>query len=264
MALTDQPYLPLFVDDWMNNLKLRQCSLAAHGLMINIMAIMHKSNDGYGKILLKQKYRVCQSKIEGFASQFARHFPWSATELAQTLTEILSEEVLSIEGDYLICHRMVRDAEISEIRSVSGKTGGKKTQEIFHKFAKAKVQANTGIGIEDENGNEIEKKKIGGLGERIKGFDQFWAVYPKKRSKGDAFKAWTQLDPDEQLTAKILQAVERATKTDDWLKNGGEFIPYPATWLRAEGWEDEYAVPESEDALSRWAERKKREQNAAG
>lgn len=73
-------------------------------------------------------------------------------------------------------------------------------------------------------------------------FAQFWKAYPKRKSKGQAEKAWRQLNPDEQLTAKILQAVEDAKTTEDWLKDDGKFIPYPATWLRAHGWEDEHEV----------------------
>ena len=70
-------------------------------------------------------------------------------------------------------------------------------------------------------------------------FEKFWKAYPKKRSKGEAEKAWLSLRPDEQLTANLLAAVERAKTLDDWKKDGGKYVPHPATWLRAKGWEDE-------------------------
>ena len=73
-----------------------------------------------------------------------------------------------------------------------------------------------------------------------KAFASFWQAYPKRMNKGQAEKAWLQLNPDEQLTVKILQAVERAKTTEKWQKDGGQFIPYPATWLRAKGWEDDH------------------------
>ncbi|MGE0630937.1 MAG: hypothetical protein AB7O96_00900 [Pseudobdellovibrionaceae bacterium] len=78
-----------------------------------------------------------------------------------------------------------------------------------------------------------------GVGE---GFEKFWNAYPKRKSKGQAEKAWSKLKPNEQLTDKILQAVERAKTSESWQKDGGQFIPYPASWLNAKGWEDNDVV----------------------
>ena len=71
-------------------------------------------------------------------------------------------------------------------------------------------------------------------------FDEFWAEYPKKRSKGQAEKTWVKLKPDEQLFEAIMTGLKRAKTSADWAKNGGQYIPYPSTWLNAKGWEDDY------------------------
>ncbi len=73
-------------------------------------------------------------------------------------------------------------------------------------------------------------------------FDRFWAVYPKKKSKGQAEKAWIKINPDDELLGVMLSSLERLKRSKDWLKDGGQFIPYPATWLNAKGWEDELPV----------------------
>ena len=70
-------------------------------------------------------------------------------------------------------------------------------------------------------------------------FDEFWAQYPKKRSKGQAERAWVKIKPDEQLFKAILDGLERAKTSVEWQKDGGQYIPYPSTWLNAKGWEDE-------------------------
>jgi len=70
-------------------------------------------------------------------------------------------------------------------------------------------------------------------------FDKFWRVYPKRVSKGAAEKSFAKLNPDEQLLAVIIAAVERAKGTEDWLKDGGQFIPHPATYLNQKRWLDE-------------------------
>ena len=76
-------------------------------------------------------------------------------------------------------------------------------------------------------------------GVRLKAsFDLFWAAYPKKKSKGDAEKAWKAISPSEALTSAMIERLEIAKRCPSWMKDGGQFVPYPATWLRAKGWED--------------------------
>ena len=70
-------------------------------------------------------------------------------------------------------------------------------------------------------------------------FDSFWESYPKKRSKGDALRAWKSIKPAGALLGRITAAVARFSLSRDWTKEGGRYIPYPATWLRAKGWEDQ-------------------------
>jgi len=73
-------------------------------------------------------------------------------------------------------------------------------------------------------------------------FARFWELYPNKKSKARAEQAFAKIKPDEALLAVILAAIERAKKSKQWTKDNGEFIPYPATWLNARGWEDEINV----------------------
>lgn len=82
-------------------------------------------------------------------------------------------------------------------------------------------------------------------------FVRFWAAYPKKRSKGQAEKAWAKLQPDEQLFRAIMDGLERAKTSADWQKDGGQYIPYPATWLNAKGWEDEYTTQHTTAKITR-------------
>jgi len=89
-------------------------------------------------------------------------------------------------------------------------------------------------------------------------FETFWTAYPKKRSKGAAEKAWAKIKPNEQLLGEILDALERAKTSADWQKDGGQYIPYPATWLNAKGWEDDYTpaptVPKGWGAIKEFLE----------
>ena len=71
------------------------------------------------------------------------------------------------------------------------------------------------------------------------GFNEFWKAYPRKVGKGDAFKVWKKLSPNEDFRSEILSAVIAQSKWPDWIKDGGQFIPHPATWLNGCRWEDE-------------------------
>jgi len=73
-------------------------------------------------------------------------------------------------------------------------------------------------------------------------FDKFWITYPKKRKKADARKAWIQKKSVRPPVEHIISVVQAYCRTPDWIKNDGEFIPYPATFIRAEQWDDELEV----------------------
>lgn len=83
-------------------------------------------------------------------------------------------------------------------------------------------------------------------------FDRFWAAYPRKASKGRAERAFATINPDEQLVGRMCAAIERAKTSDQWRKDGGKFVPHPATWLGAKGWEDEPEKPAQEDDGYGW------------
>lgn len=80
-------------------------------------------------------------------------------------------------------------------------------------------------------------------------FDQFWQAYPKRVAKKPARRAWDKLHVDTDLLAKILAALAWQKRTDDWQRDGGRYIPNPATWLNGGRWEDEHkSVPEDKQA----------------
>ncbi|HEV2594147.1 MAG TPA: replication protein [Sphingomicrobium sp.] len=67
-------------------------------------------------------------------------------------------------------------------------------------------------------------------------FEIFWAMYPKKKSKTTAEKAFAKRKPDEQLFNDLMTGLGRAMTSEQW--QNPTFIPYPASWLTAGGWMD--------------------------
>lgn len=70
-------------------------------------------------------------------------------------------------------------------------------------------------------------------------FASFWKLYPRKTDKAKAQKAWAKLNPDQPLFKEIMQGLAKHSVSRDWVKDDGQFIPHPTTWLNGRRWEDE-------------------------
>lgn len=70
------------------------------------------------------------------------------------------------------------------------------------------------------------------------GFEQFWKLYPKKKSRKDALKAWNKINPDAELQAVMITALAQHCVSRDWTKDAGQYIPMACTWLNGERWHD--------------------------
>lgn len=79
------------------------------------------------------------------------------------------------------------------------------------------------------------------------GFEAFWAAYPRKVAKDDAAKAFAKRKPDAALVDKMVAALQAQAASELWTKDGGRFVPYPATWLNRGQWMDEGAAGASPD-----------------
>lgn len=70
-------------------------------------------------------------------------------------------------------------------------------------------------------------------------FNRFWSEYPKRVAKPSAIKAWEKINPDDELAERIIIAVQKQKKWDQWKQDNGKYVPYPSTWLNQCRWEDE-------------------------
>ena len=70
-------------------------------------------------------------------------------------------------------------------------------------------------------------------------FDRFWKAYPRKVGKDNARRAFAKRKVDAALLRTMLDAIATWAESDQWTKEGGKYIPYPATWLNRAGWKDE-------------------------
>lgn len=70
-------------------------------------------------------------------------------------------------------------------------------------------------------------------------FVAFWQVYPRKVGKDAAWRAWAKRNGTRPPVADIIAAVESQKQGEQWQRDGGQYIPNPATWLNQGRWADE-------------------------
>ena len=78
-------------------------------------------------------------------------------------------------------------------------------------------------------------------------FERFWSVYPKKVGKAAARKSFAKV---KEPIDRLVDAVEKQTKSEQWQRENGRFIPNPATWLNQGRWDDEPVVSDYQPSFN--------------
>lgn len=235
------PYFPFYAGDWLSDEKLRTCSLAARGLWMDLLSLMHK-NDRRGYLQVNGKPMT--------AEQLSRVAGCPTDEVLRLLEELVSAGVPSVTGDGIVfSRRMAHDEQVRHVRSTAGKKGGKaRTAKFCLSKTSSKTQANAQANAKQNSDSDsdsdsplLSSSKEGGTGgEGPPGFARFWQAYPRKTAKQNALAAWKRLAPGESLLAAILEALEKHKDSEQWRRG---IITHPATWLNQRRWEDEVYEP---------------------
>lgn len=80
-------------------------------------------------------------------------------------------------------------------------------------------------------------------------FETWWASYPRRQQKGDAWKAWEQLRKQKILPA--LDELVASAETYGRRVTDPKFMKLPGGWLRAHGWADDVAQAKT-DSSDAW------------
>lgn len=174
MALRDQPYLPLYVQDVLTDEKLSCCSLSSIGVYFKVICVLHKS-ETYGGILFKQIPKQNFSTWQYFVWVLSKQTGIQEKEINDALDELTFFGVMQIDENYngngipfLYQKRMVKDCEISIKRALSAKKGGgnpqlkkEKNKEIlFKQTSKQTDKQNTEYEYTNENEYVNDNKGI--------------------------------------------------------------------------------------------------------
>ena len=129
-----------------------------------------------------------------------------------------------------------RNAAISQARVKAGSNKKKQTETNENKTEQTETNSPKEKEKEKEKDNNNKKQKTNTCSPL---FENFWKAYPKHINRKAAEKAFEKLKPDDDLVQTMLDAIEKQKQTSQWQESGGQFIPYPASWINGRRWEDE-------------------------
>ena len=99
----------------------------------------------------------------------------------------------------------------------------------------------TAMPLENENEKTTPMSSSQGTSDAVKereeAFESFWKIYPRKVGKQAAKKSFLKVP--KSVWPKLIPAVEAQKASYQWQRDGGQFIPHPATWLNQGRWDDE-------------------------
>lgn len=70
-------------------------------------------------------------------------------------------------------------------------------------------------------------------------FALWWAAYPRKEGKSVSFVAWEKTRRVRPSIDAMLETLGWQRENQNWKKDGGQYIPMPATYLNQGRWADE-------------------------
>jgi len=89
-------------------------------------------------------------------------------------------------------------------------------------------------------------------------FCSFWDAYPKKQGKKKCEETWCKKIDSLELAEQVISHVQERAKHDaQWLKDDGQYIPHPTTFINGARWTDKYEVKTQNTARERALKRAK-------
>ena len=202
------------IDDWMVlDLHLKGAKLIIYAVVYHMS--MHGKRGRYdGGLEYLMKWTECSKR--------------GVIDALQSLIEsglITKNVVNNGRGHYCEYRATAFDEEKGELSSVKGEVSSVKGELSSPKY------------IDNKYKKEVSKdKSLDTKKEREAEFDIFWKAYPKKKGKQDALKSFLKIKVPLDT---LLTSLEKQKSSAEWQKDGGQFVPHPATWLNGARWEDE-------------------------
>jgi hypothetical protein len=218
MALRNQPYFPLYVQDYLTDEKLNMCSWKTQGIYIKILCILHKQQE-YGSIIL---FKQTSKQILDFASLFVKQIPCSIEDMEEAINELIFYNILIIKDNKLFQKRMVKDGEVSLKRSNAGKIGGGNPN-LFKQTSKQKVKQSSKQITENEYEYENKYENINER-ELIFKEDVFKNTSYSEDTLSDFFRYWSETNKQKtKMRFELEKTWDIKKRLITWEKRSNNF-----------------------------------------
>ena len=228
------PWMKFYPRDWRGDQALRAVSIAARGLWIECLCIMHEAKP-YGHLLVNGQ------KVED--DTLARMAGVSVDEVQTLMSELQQAGVFSLTRKGVVfSRRMTKDFSRSQ--------KGRKSAYLRYSQDTEDKQETTRPNGSPSRVPTTQKPEARSQKEKDPpGFDDWYAAYPRKVGKGQARKAYAGAckKTDSETLLRAAEGFSRTIAGTD-----EKFIPHPATWLNGERWLDEVKPAEQVEPTNRF------------
>jgi hypothetical protein len=181
-------------------------------------------------------------ELYGAIPSFSKHQIINNREMVSALPEY--EKSLDLTTDYpRVPHACPTRAD-ADFATHKGNMEGEYGRGIWNMEGEGNIQSTTVLQIEKIRSRPASKKSTASRKNALpeivdEDFERFWAAYPKRVGKQAALKAWASVA--DTAKSSIAEHVKQRALTDrQWLKDHGDFIPLPTTFLNQRRFEDDY------------------------
>lgn len=184
-------------------------------------------------------YLVFFGVLEIYSREFKTEHDWKLTVSQRYLTRKLNKRQSTLVVKIL---KHIQNSGKWEIDFTGSQISIyiPKFTELIDNWSHRKLRSNSvDAPLKHKTNKEVRSKKKNKKELYSKSFLDFWDFYPKKKSKGQAWKTWQKLNGQRPPIEDLIKKIDELKKSEDWKKDGGQFIPHPSTWLNAAGWDDE-------------------------
>jgi uncharacterized protein YdaU (DUF1376 family) len=238
-----RPYFPFYPKDWLGSASVSAMPLAAQGLYARLLSFAWLSDglpaDEDALRRLASVERVEWKRVWPLVAPL-----WEERDgrLYQGKQERVRQEQTAYTTAKSLAGQKGGRRSVEARTEVFGSPDPRSNREAHHEAEReARGESGAEAVVKPSSASASAKKRTPQPPEGADPlFARFWDAYPRHTGKANAEKAWRKLGPDEDLVDTMLAALAWQRRQPSWTKDGGAFIPHPASWLNQRRWEDEH------------------------